>query len=99
MSNLNGQTVFIDTIGGTTSFDIDAGEFQRISIKNSDTSLGTVTITGGGVYPISGGAVGNGITLIAGASLTLSVTDMRMYYLNGITITTAADTTAEVIAQ
>jgi hypothetical protein len=88
------QSPFIHTLSAssTLTISIDDG-FTKISIKNPTTSSGNVTITGNGTAYSVG--VGNGVVLQPGEDWTwVSST----YPIDGVTITTAAGTTAQITA-
>jgi len=89
------QSVYMTTVPQSSSWNTSDSSFQRISVSNPSNSNGSVTVSGGGT---KNGQVGTGITLVAGQSLTISVTSDQLN-LTGITITTANGTTAQIIAQ
>lgn len=95
MSQQGVQSVYINTVPPSSSWDTTNSTFQRISIANPSSSTGLVTVSGGGRKD---GAIGNGMTLAAGQSVTISVVSEQLY-LVGITIQTASGTTAQIIAQ
>jgi len=94
-TTLSAQSVYIETLAQSSSWTTGDPQFSRISISNSPSSTGTVTVTGGGTKE---GSVGNGIVLAAGESVTFSVTNSTSG-LTGVSVITQAGTTARIIAQ